>query len=144
MLNHSFPQFSEVNEAENGKVALERCHETAYDLILLDVRMPILSGIDFLSKTFDDGYNSHIVVMTAHGNIQDAVQCMKFGAHDYLEKPLDQNQVIEIINQALEAKKVLVELALTQPILEEDIETSLIGQSHSCLLYTSPSPRDRG
>jgi len=112
-------------------VAYQKFIANNYDLILLDVRMPVLSGVDFLKKAYDFGLNTHVVVITAHGNIQDAVQCMKFGAHDYLEKPLDQKQVMEIINKTLEAKKVLVELALTQPILEEDLETDLIGQSHS-------------
>lgn len=131
VLSHNFPSLHQVEEADNGHTAFEKCEEQSFDLILLDVRMPVMSGLDFLKKAHDNNITSHIVVITAHGNIQDAVQSMKYGAHDYLEKPLDQEQVITIINQAMEAKKALLELALTQPVLEEDIETNLIGRSRS-------------
>ena len=79
----------EVESAADGPAALAKAQETHYDIMLLDVKMPRMDGITVLKKLRESNADTAVVVMTAHGAIQDAVEAMKLGAHDYLLKPFD-------------------------------------------------------
>ncbi len=116
-------------EAENGQVALEKIKEQAFDLILLDVKMPIMDGLETLGKIIEMEVDAFVVMITAHANVRDAVHAIKLGAYDYLEKPLDKDKITQIFKKAVEARRLVEEISLSFPILESDVESEIIGHS---------------
>lgn len=119
----------EFVEAENGRIALDLARNENFDLILLDVKMPEMDGLEALTEIVRLELNAFIVMITAHANVRDAVAAIKEGAYDYLEKPLDKDKITEIFNKAVEAKKLVEQISLSFPILETDTESELIGHS---------------
>ena len=73
--------------AEDGEAALRWLKQTPYDLVLLDLRMPGIDGMEVLRRLRAEGHGVPVVIITAHGSIPDAVQAMKYGAVDFLTKP---------------------------------------------------------
>ena len=78
----------EVGTALDGPTALARIQEKHFGIMLLDVNMPLLDGITVLKRLKDLDPETAVVMMTAHGTIQDALEAMKLGPYDYLLKPL--------------------------------------------------------
>ena len=91
-----------VSEADNGRAAVDHVRQSPFELILMDVRMAVMSGIDALKEI--KAYNPAIpiVIMTAYSSVQSAVEAMKAGAYDYLTKPLDFDELKLTIERALE------------------------------------------
>lgn len=130
VLRNSMPEFEfEIQEAADGKEAVEKFKSSDWDLVLMDVRMPELSGIEALKliKTHDP--RTFVVLMTAHSNLQDAVAAIKEGAYDYLEKPVQPQKLIEIVTRANEAREMVSRLALSNPIFDDDIDSEFVGTS---------------
>ncbi len=87
--------------AENGAEALEALGEEAVDLMLLDMRMPVMDGMETLRQMRTRPIHVPTIVLTAHAEIQDAVEAMKLGARDYLRKPIDMTQLQELLATVL-------------------------------------------
>jgi DNA-binding NtrC family response regulator len=102
-----FEDFS-VEEAENGKEGLEKAIATSYDIIFCDIKMPVLDGMDVLDGLSKAKVESPVIMISGHGNIETAVQALKKGAFDFIEKPLDLNRILVTIRNARD-KSVLVE-----------------------------------
>jgi two-component system response regulator AtoC len=117
------------SEANNGQEALACLNKESFDLILLDVKMPILDGMQTLKAIIDQEMSGFVVMITAHANIRDAVQAIKLGAYDYLEKPLDKDKIVEIFKKVVEAHRLVEEISLSYPIMESDTESQIIGNS---------------
>ena len=83
----------QVETAESGEMALTHLRRTAFDILLTDLRMEGMSGIDLLGKVKEYFPGVTPVVMTAYGSIDTAVQAIKMGAYDYLQKPFSPDQV---------------------------------------------------
>ena len=98
-----------VNEAADARAALNEIAATPHKLVLTDLRMPNGSGLDVLraARTADSG--TPVIVMTAFGSIDEAVQAMKDGAHDFLQKPVDSNHLLLIVDRALEQARLRTE-----------------------------------
>lgn len=90
----------EVDKAENGLVALELVGKEKYDVIFCDIKMPEMDGIEVLDKCVEMGIDSAIVMITGHGDIDTAVDCIKKGAFDFIQKPLDLNRILITIKNA--------------------------------------------
>ncbi len=118
--------FTEVGD---GQEAIDKLKEEAFDLILLDVKMPVMDGLEALGVIIDMEINAFVVMITAHANVRDAVHAIKLGAYDYLEKPLNKDKIIEIFKKAVEARRLVEEISLSFPILESDVESEIIGPS---------------
>ncbi len=99
-----------VNLAEDLATAREEYKNNVPDLILLDMRLPDGSGIDFLSEIKSSITNTSVLVMSAYGELEDAVSAMKLGASDYLKKPIDLEELL------INVKKVLDKSELTQKL----------------------------
>ncbi|MBF0550769.1 MAG: response regulator, partial [Deltaproteobacteria bacterium] len=82
-----------VDTAEDGETALNLAEETFYDLMLVDIKMPGMDGIEVLRQIKGDSPDTLVVMITAHGSIESAVESMKIGASDYLMKPFDPKQL---------------------------------------------------
>ncbi len=91
-----------IVEAENGKEGLELCKKELPDLILLDLQMPVMDGIEFLKLFNKEKIDTPVVVLTAFATIERAVEAMKLGAYDFLPKPCRPDHILLIVRKALE------------------------------------------
>lgn len=130
ILRNSMPDFEfEIQEAAHGREAVEKFKSSDWDLVLMDVRMPELTGIEALKLIKAHDPRTFVVLMTAHSNLQDAVAAIKEGAYDYLEKPVQPQRLIEIVTRANEAREMVSRLALSNPIFDDDIDSEFVGTS---------------
>lgn len=91
----------EVTEASNGQEAMERIRETAYDLVLCDIKMPKKDGLEVLLEAKALYPTLRVVMISGHGDLETAVQAMKMGAFDYIAKPPDLNRLLTTVRNAL-------------------------------------------
>jgi DNA-binding NtrC family response regulator len=98
----------EVDDAENGENALEKIKINSYDAILCDIKMPGMDGIDLLSKALIVT-DTPIIMISGHGTIETAVECIKKGAYDYIAKPPDLNRLLITIRNAMDKSHLLTE-----------------------------------
>lgn len=119
----------EFDEAGNGLEAVEKVKKNEYDLVLMDVKMPEMDGLSALEKIKSHDPRTFIVIMTAHANLQDAVEAIKIGAYDYLEKPVQPEKLIGLVQRAVEARELVSNLALSNPIFDDDVDSEFIGSS---------------
>jgi len=98
----------EVAQAADGMEALRRTHDRAFDLMLTDLKMPgALTGIDLLRQLKSEQPDTEVIVMTAHGTVETAVEAMKLGAYDYLQKPIGSPAELRlIVARALERRRL--------------------------------------
>ncbi len=95
--------------AENGLQGLEIANNQLFDLIFSDIKMPELDGIELLTKLKEKGIDIPIVMISGHGNIETAVECIKKGAFDFIEKPIDLNRLLITVRNALDKKSLVTE-----------------------------------
>ena len=122
-----------ITLARDGKEAIQILQKQSFDLILMDVLMPQVSGIEALGEIKKLNPQIFIVIMTAHGNLQDAVEAIKLGAYDYIEKPINPKSLAEIVKKALETQEMVCQLVISQPIFDEKIESNVIGSSEKMI-----------
>ncbi|MFN8545599.1 MAG: sigma-54 dependent transcriptional regulator [Candidatus Binatia bacterium] len=99
-----------VEAVATGTAALEALTARAFDVALVDIRMPELSGLDVLSRARDAGVDTLFIIMTAQGTMANAIEATKRGAYDYLTKPFDLDQVAVLIDRALELRRLTRDL----------------------------------
>ncbi len=124
----------EVHVAEDGEAGLALLRENHIDLVITDLRMPKIDGMDLLRAALRDDPARPVLMMTAHGTVETAVEALKTGAFDYLTKPFDQEEVRIVVRKALRTR----ELAASDATREEPREESgarfgIIGQSQPIL-----------
>lgn len=93
--------------AANGEAGLKLLHSNGYDLVLLDVRMPGISGVDVLHRMSSEKVDTTVIMMTAHGNESLVAECMKAGAADYVAKPFDIDDLLLRIERAIDTRRTL-------------------------------------
>ncbi|WP_460595603.1 sigma-54-dependent transcriptional regulator [Geomonas sp. Red276] len=99
-----------VDTAANGADALERLRETAYDFTLCDIKMPVMDGRRFLTSCAEaDLAGTTIIMMSAYGSIDDAIECMKLGAYDYISKPFNSDEISLVLKKAEERERLKAE-----------------------------------
>src|SRR5215813_8516128 len=98
-----------VNEASDTRSALNKISTTRHHIVLTDLRMPSGSGLDVLRAARAADSDVPVIVMTAYGSIDEAVQAMKDGAHDFLQKPVDSNHLLLLVGRALEQSRLRTE-----------------------------------
>ena len=106
------PLECDVATAGNGEQALSAIRKDPPDLVLLDLQMPKMGGIDVLRELRKEGIDVPTIVITAHGSIETAVEAMKEGAHDFITKPVDGNHFDIVVRKALERQGLKRELEL--------------------------------
>jgi len=98
-----------VTEAADARAAIEEIGRVPHKIVLTDLRMPNGSGIDVLRAAKNADSDVPVIVMTAYGSIDEAVQAMKDGAHDFLQKPVDSNHLLLLVERALEQARLRTE-----------------------------------
>ncbi|MGN0202657.1 MAG: sigma-54-dependent transcriptional regulator [Candidatus Cryptobacteroides sp.] len=99
----------EVEVAEDGAVALSMVDKEKYGVIFCDIKMPGMDGTEVLDKLIKDGEEAAVVMMSGHGDIETAVDCIKKGAFDFIQKPLDLNRILITIRNATERTQIVAE-----------------------------------
>lgn len=99
----------DVVTAKNGKEGIHLFKESSYDLVFTDMKMPDLTGIDVLAKIKEISPNTMVVVITAYGSIENAVEAMRVGAFNYLIKPFSPDTIEAVVDKAKEHQKLLNE-----------------------------------
>ncbi len=100
----------EVSVAADGREALAAANQCAFDLILLDLSMPVMDGFEVLAKLRADGHPANIVVLSAHGAVDKVVRALQDGADDFLTKPADFDLLEQVVQKAVERRKVRLSL----------------------------------
>jgi len=116
-----------IDEAEDGQMALEMALKNNYDIILSDIKMPKLDGIELLQKLIESKTNSAIIMMSGHGTIETAVDAVKNGAYDYLAKPIDLNRLLVSVRNALEKGDLVTETKVLKKKITKSVD--MIGDS---------------
>ena len=98
-----------LDEASDGEEGLKKFKEKNYDVVLCDIKMPKLDGIDFLQKAGESNPDVPIIIISGHGNIETAVEAVKKGAYDYISKPPDLNRLLITIRNAMDKSSLVTE-----------------------------------
>ncbi|HAW59247.1 MAG TPA: response regulator [Bacteroidales bacterium] len=117
-----------VDEAQNGQEAIEKVQSNDYDVVLCDIKMPGIDGIEVLEKVQEQG-ETPVIMISGHGTIDTAVEAIKKGAFDYISKPLDLNRLLVSVRNALDRSKLLNETRnLRKRVLKNN---QIIGESEA-------------
>ena len=117
----------QISEEEDGKLGLNRLLKEEFDLVLCDIKMPKMDGIEVLQKAREKEILVPFILLTGHGNVAIAVEAMKLGAYDFILKPPDLNSLLNAVRHALETKELVTE----NKILKKKItkKYTIIGES---------------
>jgi DNA-binding NtrC family response regulator len=117
----------EVEEAEDGQMGLNMLLKNHYDVVLSDIKMPKLDGLELLAKVMESNLDTSIIMMSGHGTIETAVDAVKKGAYDYLAKPIDLNRLLVAIRNAVEKNTLMTETKVLKKKIAKGVD--MIGAS---------------
>ena len=115
-----------VDTAQDGSEGLEMALKGKYNIIFCDIKMPGMDGIEFLEKISQEGTDASVVMISGHGDIETAVECIKKGAFDFIQKPLDLNRILITIKNATEKASLVKETRILKKKVYGD---KMIGES---------------
>lgn len=119
-----------VEEASNGKDAVELMKTKFFDLVLTDLKMKPMDGLEVLREAKAINPLTEVVVMTAFGTVESGVEAMRSGAYDYIQKPFDNDELLMLVDKALERKQLLTEVEKLQEELKEKYRfENIVGNS---------------
>ena len=116
-----------VEEAEDGLSGIEMIRNTDYDLVLCDIKMPKMDGVEVLEATKKIKPEVPVVMISGHGDLDTAVNTMRLGAFDYISKPPDLNRLLNTVRNALDRKQLVVENKRLKKKVSKNYE--MVGQS---------------
>ncbi len=120
-----------VDEVENGEEALVALRKKEYDAIFCDIKMPHVDGIEVQAQMKLEGINVPMIMISGHGTVETAVQAIKNGAFDFIEKPLDLNRLLITLRNVKERGQLLSETVQLKTTIRKFKGTSIIGESAS-------------
>jgi two-component system, NtrC family, nitrogen regulation response regulator NtrX len=95
-----------IDEARSGQDGLDKAARVPYDAILLDIKMPVLDGIEVLENLREQKILTPVVMVSGHGDVHTAVECTKRGAFDFLEKPLNRDKLLLTVRNAVRQRSL--------------------------------------
>jgi two-component system response regulator HydG len=123
-----------VDVADNGKEAVTKVYGQKYDLVVMDVNMPEMDGIQALTEIKKHDPSVIVLILTAYSNVTDAVKAVKEGAYNYLEKPISSENLVALIKRALKARSMVETLTFSSPTLslgEGSSKDKFVGESNA-------------
>lgn len=118
-----------VDAAEDGYVGLQSMKSCIYDLVFCDVKMKGMDGVEVLKKMMEGYPGQRVVMISGHGTVDTAVECLKLGAFDFIEKPIDLNRLLDCVRSALEFKSVQPEVKAQKKKKSNGVK--MVGESDS-------------
>ena len=139
-----------ITEAVDGKKGFHLLNKESFDLVLCDIKMPKMDGIEVLQMAKNSKINTPFIMLTGHGNVETAVEAMKLGAYDFISKPPDLNRLLTSVRHALENKYLRSEnkklkskvaqkfkiIGLSKPIIEMKEMISKVATTDARILIT--------
>lgn len=119
----------QVDEAEDGSIGYQKIAQNDYDLVLCDIKMPKMDGVELLQAVKKIKPEIPIVMISGHGDMETAIQTMRLGAFDYISKPPDLNRLLNTVRNALDKKQLVVENKILKKIVSKNYE--MIGESEA-------------
>ena len=116
----------DIDVAEDGAQGCAMVEKEKYDIIFCDIKMPVMDGVEALSKMMEMGIDSAVVMISGHGDIDTAVECIKRGAFDFIQKPLDLNRILITIKNATEKVSLVKE---TKILKKKVYGQEMVGES---------------
>lgn len=123
----------EVDEAEDGFEGIEKAKAQFYDVIFCDIKMPKMDGMEVLTELQKEKVESPIIMISGHGNIETAVEAIKKGAFDFIEKPLDLNRILVTIRNASVKQTLVEETKVLKKTVQRFKGSSIIGETPEIL-----------
>lgn len=123
-----------VDVADNGKEAVAAVYREKYDLVVMDVNMPEMDGMQALTEIKKHDSSIIVLILTAYSNVSDAVKAVKEGAFNYLEKPITSDNLVALIKRALKARSMVETTAFSAPTLSlggDNNDDKFVGESNS-------------
>jgi two-component system nitrogen regulation response regulator NtrX len=118
-----------VDQAEDGPAGLDLLIQQKYDVVLCDIRMPKMDGLEVLTRAQAMGTDAAFIMVSAHGNIETAVDATKKGAYDFLSKPPDLNRLLVTVRNALDRTKLVTETKTLKKKLSVTKGSDMVGSS---------------
>jgi two-component system response regulator AtoC len=109
----------QADTAGNGAEGLQRLREKVYDFILCDIRMPEMDGKTFLAHALEENVPSPVIMMSAYGSVDTAVECMKMGAYDFISKPFKKDEIVMVLKKAEERERLKSENSQLRAVVSE-------------------------
>lgn len=119
----------EVDEAEDGKQALDKLRSSEFDLVFCDIKMPGMDGIEVLETAQKEKIETPFIMISGHGNIETAVETIKKGAYDFIEKPLDLNRILVTVRNASDKVELLQETKTLRSTVTKIKGNLIVGES---------------
>jgi DNA-binding NtrC family response regulator len=123
-----FEKFT-VEVAEDGPSGLKKLKDNTYDAVLCDIKMPKMDGMEVLQKSLEAGVEVPIVMISGHGNIETAVEAIKLGAYDFIEKPLDLNRTLVSLRNAMDRSDLKKETKTLRKKINRIKGSDIVGES---------------
>lgn len=127
----------EIDEAADGLECIVKIKQTAYDVIILDVKMPRMDGMEAIEKIQNLNPDTPVVMISGHGNIDTAVEAVKKGAFDFIQKPPDLNRLLITLRNALDKSSLITEKKVLQKKVHNSKIQEMIGESANMELIKS-------
>jgi two-component system nitrogen regulation response regulator GlnG len=115
--------------AKDGSEALDRLKVGDIAVVLMDIRMPGMSGFDALAKIQSENRDSSVIIMTAQATMQNAIEAMRRGAFDYITKPFDLDEVNLLVRKAIDVRRLSQEVTALRAEVREKYEGGLVGNT---------------
>ena len=118
-----------VAEAEDGMAGVLEATKSKYDAVFCDVKMPKMDGLDVLDMLEKKGVNAPVIMISGHGTVETAVQALKKGAFDFIQKPLDLNRILVTLKHATETEELIAETKMLRKKVHRSKSHPIIGES---------------
>ena len=119
----------QVMEAEDGVEGLKLATKFAFDAIFCDIKMPQMDGLEVLDALMEKGINGRVIMISGHGTVETAVQAIKVGAFDFIQKPLDLNRILLTVRHALDQRQLEQETERLTRKIQVERSTAIVGDS---------------
>jgi len=131
-----------TEEAGNGQAALDRLDKepTGFDLVLSDINMPVMDGLQFLRAARRSHPEVEIILMTAYGGLQSALEALRYGAYDYITKPFTRDGLLAAVNRGLQKQRLTHELKAAQTELIRNEKLAALGTMSGWLAHRMRNP----